>query len=115
MTDLSGTWQGSFAYRMIYQDTPFTARIVCREGMVSGTITETRQTEFGFTPDRMEAEIAGTLEGRRVRFTKTYQPAVGLYRTIDYEGALSGDGGAISGTWRTALWSGTFSMQRSEG
>jgi len=115
MNDLSGVWSGSFTYRMIYQETPFTARIDVREGVIGGTVSEVLQTEYGFTPDGVVASIAGTVEGDRVRFTKSYPPGIQLYDMVDYEGVLSADGQSISGIWRTKLWSGAFTMRRSEG
>jgi len=114
MTDISGTWRGTFSYRMIYQPTPFKAHILCRAGALSGTVSETVQTEFGFTPDGVEAALTGTVDDRRVRFTKIYPDGIPLYGAVDYEGELSEDGGTIAGTWRTTLWSGPFTMQRVE-
>jgi hypothetical protein len=95
--DISGAWDGVYIYTGRQQQMPairFQAVFTTspEAGRFSGEIMD----ENGFG----EAEVAGTREGRSVRFVKKYRRT--LYPRafpISYEGVLSEDGFSISGTW----------------
>ncbi len=87
MTDLSGTWLGTY-----WQNTEpmrFEASLVQGGGTLSGNILD--DGELG------EAIVAGELIGRRVSFTKRY--LAGSHEVVDYSGTVSEDGNSIQGNW----------------
>ncbi len=95
--DISGAWDGVYTYTGRQQQMPairFQAVFAVPQeaGRFSGEITD----ENGFG----EAEVAGTRDGRSLRFVKKYR--LTLYPRafpISYEGTLSEDHLSISGTW----------------
>lgn len=103
MTDLSGVWLGTYWQR----DTPtrFEATLVQGGNSLSGSILDS-----GYLG---EAQVQGTVAGRRVQFVKRYlaqsQPS------IDYVGTVAADGDRISGQWSIAGFdSGPWEAHRGE-
>ena len=117
--DLTGRWTGVYFYPVDpdwnandnLPATPFTAELVDTAGLVRGT---TMEPDVLGPPD--SPPIPATLEGHHLdgelTFTKLPDGG-GQIHTIDYIGAISGDGNSISGRWVIhSEWSGTFQMQR---
>ncbi|MBH5323223.1 hypothetical protein [Aurantiacibacter sediminis] len=110
--EIRGLWNGSFQYSSSADvgDFPFKAKIVEKDGDVSGLIIED-----SLSGGTVKAEIKGRLDGRAISFTKTYLTEKDHYaHAVQYEGQISADGTAISGTWRLPHDGGTFSMIRSD-
>jgi hypothetical protein len=87
MADLSGMWLGTYWQR----DTPtrFEATLVQGGNALSGSILDS-----GYLG---EAQLSGTVVGRRVQFVKRY---LGQGQAaIDYVGTVSEDGDHITGQW----------------
>ncbi len=62
----------------------------------------------------LEARIAGTRNGVRVDFTKTYgaNGHPDYVNPVDYVGTISADGNLIRGRWSILDIDGTFEMRR---
>lgn len=87
MTDLSGTWLGT--YWQNSEPTRFEASLVQGGGTLSGNILD--DGALG------EAIVAGDVTGRRVSFTKRYLS--GVQDVVTYSGTVSEDGNSIQGNW----------------
>ena len=109
--NLSGLWLGSFAYPAGQgPTTPFMAKLVDRDGSLSGETVE--PNTIAFTSETLEAFLVGTRQGASVDFTKTYDGASDAAHAIDYVGRLSADGNSIVGVWSMEGLDGTFEMYR---
>lgn len=97
--DISGKWDGVFAYPDVPDAgpvTPFVAEIVERDGRISGTILEPHEFRSGTA----HASLEGVRAGRTVDFLKTYHAAGAEYEEpVAYAGSLSADGNIITGHW----------------
>ncbi len=98
MSDISGDWDGVYAYagrQRNYPPVHFVAAFTVADpadGFV-GVITDA--DAIG------EAGAAGTVEGDAVRFVKTYRwSRAARTDPIHYEGTFSGDGQMAQGTWQ---------------
>lgn len=110
-SDLSGQWDGQFAYPDGFGPvTPFLATLVQRGSSFTGTIVEPDLYAGG---QSAEATIVGVQAGDAVDFTKTYRKATAGYENpVDYVGQLSDDGNRITGMWSLLDMNGTFEMER---
>ncbi|WP_143738179.1 hypothetical protein [Erythrobacter donghaensis] len=110
--DLSGKWDGTYAYPPIPGAgpvTPFLAEIADVAGRLSGTIIEPNE----FRPETARATLEGMRSDSKVDFLKIYHGAGEEYdEPVVYSGSLSDDGNVITGRWIMAEWSGTFEMVR---
>ncbi|MFQ4134690.1 hypothetical protein PGN35_000050 [Nodosilinea sp. PGN35] len=90
MVDLSGMWLGTYWQ----QDTPtrFEATLVQGGNTLTGSILDSGHLG--------EAQLSGTVTGRRVQFVKHYLSR-GQF-PIDYRGVVSEDGDSITGQWSIA-------------
>lgn len=111
--DLSGQWDGIFAYPAGRgPETPFLASIVQRGNRISGSIIEPDLYGPG---SAAEASIIGVAGGDAVDFTKTYVKASrGYGHPVDYVGQVEEDGNRIRGVWSLLEMNGTFEMTRQE-
>ncbi len=110
-SNLTGVWQGLYAYSRLLPPVSFVATLIESSCWVSGSTHE---------PHRKTGEtLCATLQGRRhgfvLNFVKTYEKTGDGYKhDIHYEGAISPDGTEIDGRWHIrADWSGRFLMIRS--
>ena len=112
--DLSGKWDGVFAYPDVPGAgpvTPFLAEITEQGGRISGTIIEPNE----FRPGTAHASLEGVRDGTSVDFLKTYHAAGEEYEEpVAYAGQLSADGNLVTGHWIMQDWSGPFEMIRQE-
>ncbi len=108
-SDLNGLWNGQFSY-FASEDIghwPFKARLVGKEGRLSGVVIEPHVNGTG----EVKADLEGTFEGSKVSFVKRYQSTSDEYaRAVSYEGQVSADGKTIAGTWTHSDSSGPFEM-----
>ncbi|MDE1466149.1 hypothetical protein [Aurantiacibacter sp. D1-12] len=115
MTDavsVKGMWEGAYQYSSSSDvgDFPFKARLTENDGKVSGLVVEEDLNQGTGT---IRAQIEGTIEGRVIRFTKTYIEASNTYaRPVEYDCEVNTEGDRITGTWRLPDDGGTFSMRR---
>jgi hypothetical protein len=111
--NLSGIWQGLYAYPEALSPVSFTATLLESGSWLSGSTHEAAEDDVGEWVD-CYATLLGKRRGRSVRFTKTYDGRNGWSHSVDYDGEVSGDGAEISGRWRIEdVWSGKFLMIRS--
>lgn len=109
MHDLTGRWDGTFAYPGIEQTTPFLAEISEAGGRFTGSIIEPHVHLAG----SVGSTIAGVRSGAVVDFTKTYPPDRDFYtEPVEYAGRLSEDGNRIEGVWMLQDLTGPFEMVR---
>lgn len=111
--DISGGWNGMYAYggrHRQMQGAGFSALFTVTDstGGFVGAITDANSVG--------EAGAAGTVEGRALRFVKTYRWSL-FTRTapVHYEGEFSGDAQAVQGTWRVNSRLFGFLSGRAEG
>ncbi len=105
MTDLSGTWLGT--YWQHNQPTRFEAAFIQSGNSLSGSILD--DSRLG------EAQLAGDVVGRQVSFTKRYVCSSNY--PINYAGTIMGDeGDVIQGSWQIAgtTESGRWEAKRGE-
>ncbi len=112
--DLSGEWDGEFAYPAGGGPvTPFLAALTQRGASFTGTIIE---PDIHLIGNFAEATIIGVLAGDAVDFTKTYRKAAwGYENPVDYVGQLLDDATRITGVWSLLDMNGTFEMTRRGG
>lgn len=61
-------------------------------------------------PDEISARIEGSVDGRRIQFTKTYEPVAGIDETISYQGEFVPGDAEIAGQWTMTGRTGRFRM-----
>src|SRR5215831_13048748 len=88
--NISGTWFGNYYYSDLSQACAFEAVFVQQGASLEGSILD--DGSLG------EARVTGTFSGGQVSFRKTYFAAG--HHPVNYQGLLSDDGKALSGTWR---------------
>ncbi len=114
--DLSGIWEGTYAYSGDdVEQTEFRLRLKDENGQLRGLVVEPHTEQSG----NRRAEIEGVCTDRTINFVKKYIPdddAIGQppARPISYEGVLSADGTSISGSWFLPDDRGSFAMDRAD-
>ncbi|WP_299193779.1 hypothetical protein [uncultured Erythrobacter sp.] len=106
---LKGLWSGSFRYDASDDlgGYPFKAKMVARQGALSGLVIEPHLLGTG----EVKADIEGVIEGSELRFEKRYRSDLEDYgRVVHYEGHIAPDGRRITGTWRHSENRGIFEM-----
>jgi hypothetical protein len=92
---------------------PFTATLIEAGHSLSGSVHEPCLM-LGNPSETLFATLSGTRHGNAVSFVKTYDGSHPNYRTVVYEGTVTGDATEIEGRWRIpGGWSGRFLMTRS--
>jgi hypothetical protein len=103
MTDITGTWLGTYWQRGT--PTRFEATFVQASHHLSGRIAD--DGALG------EASLQGEVVGRQIRFTKRYLSNASY--SIQYSGTLAEDGDYIQGNWRVnAAHAGPWEAHRSQ-
>ena len=111
MSDLSGHWDGTYAYPSALHPIPFHLELRDSGGGLAGEVIEPAPDYL--PPGEMVAVITGSREGSSVRFTKIYDSLEHFLDPVLYEGVLDDEECEISGTWTIGPgWSGTFVMTR---
>ncbi|MEM7710822.1 MAG: hypothetical protein AAF264_08760 [Pseudomonadota bacterium] len=111
--DLTGQWIGRYAYALGGAAVPFEAELIHWGGALEGRTVEPNTFRTGAGPE-LTADIAGSVDGGFVAFTKRYRDRPGEGRPT-YEGRLLLNGLRIEGLWRLARpdWlTGSFTMVR---
>ena len=111
MTDLSGNWDGTYAYPTALRPIPFLLELRDHDGRLTG---EVREPAPDYLPaGDMAAVVTGSRAGSEVRFTKIYDSLEHFLDPVVYEGTLDEEECEVSGTWTISpSWSGTFVMTR---
>lgn len=109
---LSGDWAGGYISRDGSDVNTFTAKLRQTGGTLSGAIYEVNA--FGDTSRALflTSTLAGTVNARAVRFTKTYDGSGGASHSVVYTGTLEPNGRRIRGTFTVEGGGGTFEMVR---
>lgn len=111
MTDLSGVWDGTYAYPTALRPVHFQAELRDHDGRLSGEISEPAPAYL--PPGELAAVITGARCGSHVRFTKIYDTLEHFRDPVVYDGTLDEDECEIAGRWVIGpSWSGTFVMTR---
>ena len=108
--DLTGRWRGIFSYPALLPPNGFEAEIRDVGGVVTGLITQPRESFEPPGPPR-QATIDGRRDGDSLTFVKFYDD---LDRpTPHYHGRIQPGGDEVNGEWTIpGDWSGTFIMIR---
>lgn len=111
MTDLTGVWDGTYAYPSALQPVPFRAELRDHDGRLSGEVSEPAPAYL--PPGELVAIVTGARSARHVRFTKIYDTLEHFRDPVVYDGTLDEDECEIAGRWTIGPgWSGTFVMTR---
>lgn len=111
MSDLSGLWDGTYAYPSALRPIPFHLELRDIGGGLTGEVIEPAPDYLPLGD--MSAVITGSREGGTVRFTKIYDSLEHFLDPVRYEGTVDEEECEISGTWTIGPgWSGTFVMTR---
>ena len=109
--DLTGHWDGTYAYpRQLADPVPFEAVLDHDGPGLSGVITEPNSFS-GEDLALLSAVVRGTVQGREVRFDKTYDGR-GAIHAVAYEGRVTEEATRIAGRWHVAGLTGAFEMRR---
>ncbi len=106
--DVSGVWYGGWR-----ADDPrilpgrFIALLREMGGVIAG-----ESSEPGRKGGTLGAILTGHRDGTSIAWTKQYDGASRLAHAVRYEGHIGEGGTEISGQWRFAAYSGTFTMVR---
>ena len=114
---LTGVWQGTYTYPLGLGlgSVSFVATLIESGTSLTGMTHE--PGGVGCDPNvTLYASLSGSRQGGAVAFVKTYDGSNPNYRTVEYEGTLSGDGTEIEGRWIiSTIWCGKFLMTRPAG
>lgn len=111
MTDLSGVWEGTYAYPATLAPVPFRAELRDHGGRLSGEVSEPAPPYL--PPGELIAIVTGARSGGHVRFTKVYDLLEHFRDPVLYEGTLDEEECEIAGSWTIGPgWSGSFLMTR---
>ena len=111
MTDLTGVWDGNYAYPSALEPVPFRAELRDHEGRLSGEVSEPAPAYL--PPGELAATITGARSASHVRFTKIYDTLEHFRDPVVYDGTLDEEECEIAGSWTIGPgWSGTFVMTR---
>jgi hypothetical protein len=107
--DISGAWAGEWWRSDGGEEGIFIATLTQSDGSLSGDMTFT-STTFEYSE---ETVISGNIAGSNVVFGMAIGESNGLQVTIDFSGAISEDGGRMSGTYSMSTgWTGTWEATR---
>ena len=111
MTDLSGVWDGTYAYPSALQPVPFHAELRDHDGRLSGEVSEPAPAYL--PPGDLVSIVTGARSASHVRFTKIYDLLDHFRDPVVYDGTLDDEEREIAGSWTIGPgWSGTFVMTR---
>ena len=111
MTDLTGVWDGTYAYPSAIEPVPFRAELRDHGGRLSGEVSE--PAPLYLPPGELVAIITGARSASHVRFTKVYDLLEHFRDPVLYEGTLDEEECEIAGSWTISPgWSGSFLMTR---
>ncbi len=109
--DLGGDWAGTYSYPRGLAPVSFAANLSEQGGWLTG-VTEEKSAIGDGLPRLMRASLKGRRIGSAVTWLKMYEDRE-VHHDVEYEGAVSADGGEISGRWSLiGSWSGAFLMVR---
>ena len=112
---LSGIWKGTYSYRegAGLKEVQFEVQLAQRGQSLSGRIIEPNTFRRSSVP-ALYANFVGIVDGRRLRFIKTYDGTGGESHSVYYEGDLNESATAVSGVWVIdGGWRGGFKVMRS--
>jgi hypothetical protein len=122
LTELQGTWRGTFNYpsagRRPSSDSrrqPVEFIMIIR---LEGTTCRGRTEEPNTFGDRSTPKLYANTDCQvvlvgpqaRLVFKKTYDGTGAQWHSVDYDGEISADGRRVLGTWRIGTQSGRFSL-----
>jgi hypothetical protein len=111
VSDLTGVWEGNYAYPNSLQPVPFTVELRDHDGKLVGEVSEPAPPYM--KAGEVRAIVTGECGGALVRFTKVYDTIDHFREPVRYAGTLDEDECEIAGKWIIGPgWSGTFVMTR---
>jgi hypothetical protein len=96
---IASHWTGEYQYPNQSQGpVEFTMTLQLNGQSITGRTTEPATFGNGSSPF-LYATISGTVVGRTISFTKTYDGTGGVNHSVQYRGTISRDGSFIVGRW----------------
>lgn len=111
-TGLAGDWQGGYISSDGSDVNTFDVKLSQAGRSISGTIHEVNAFGDASRALFLTSTFAGTVDGRAVRFTKTYDGSGGASHSVSYSGTLEPNNRRIRGTYDASGATGTFEMVR---
>jgi len=110
------SWSGVYFYAPDVDRTAvkFTMTFDCSGGAITGKSEEPNINKLG-NPEAIHlfAKLHGiTVNGNKIRFTKTYDGTGGTVHSVYYSGEISADKQAVLGRWQKKGMDGKFSLTR---
>jgi len=111
-TALAGEWVGGYISSDGLDVNTFNVKLAQAGGAISGTIYEVNA--FGDVTRALflTSTFNGSVSGRQVRFTKTYDGSGGASHSVTYSGVLEPNNRRIVGTYDASGARGAFEMVR---
>lgn len=98
-----GAWFGAYAYgtraASVPASVPFKLTITSINGLKFEGLMSEPATFGNRTSGFLFAKVTGTVDGPRVRYTKTYDGTGGVTHSVNYQGVLDRQAGALRGDW----------------
>jgi hypothetical protein len=109
---LTGTWQGGYIAATSDDANRFDVKLTQQGTTLTGTMTELNAISDPAQAMFLTSTLAGSIEGRTVRFVKTYDGSGGVSHSVTYRGALDPNGRRIRGAFDAGGATGDFEMVR---
>ena len=99
--DMSAEWAGAYGYEDGRAAVFFSLDVSQNGRTIKGYIKEVQTFGSQTGDNSLRANIAGTIDGHVVKFTKTYDGSGGQSHSVSYNGTLVRDGDQLFmfGTW----------------
>jgi len=99
---MSPEWVGAYGYEDGRKAVAFYLSLSQNGEILTGHIEETQTFGRRSEDDTLRAKVVGSVDGHRVRFTKTYDGTGGQSHSVTYNGTLvvEGEFMFMFGTWR---------------
>lgn len=110
--ELSGTWQGGYVAATSADANHFNVKLTQQGAKLTGTLTEFNAISDPVATMFLTSTLTGAVEGRSVRFVKTYDGSGGVSHSVTYRGELDPNGRRIRGTYDAGGALGAFEMVR---
>lgn len=100
--DMLPEWAGTYGYEDGRKAVPFFLTLSQNGKILTGHIDEVQTFGARSTDDTLRAKIIGSVDGHKVKFTKTYDGTGGQTHSVTYRGTLvvEGEFMFMFGTWR---------------
>lgn len=109
---MAGEWEGTYQYDAPEAGPAVNFTLMAKQDKGARWTGRTSEPNTFGDPSAamLFANIEGTVDGTRVRFTKRYDGTGGQSHAVQYEGVLDRSQGTVQGRWRTRGITGSFRL-----